>query len=716
VAEDRLAVYCWPVNSQLSASPSRPSGLRYAVAIFLSSSLLFLIEPIAAKRLLPLLGGSAAVWTACLVFFQCALLLGYLLAHWLVTRAGPRAQVVAYISLLVLSLGQLAIGINPTLRANPGHPISSVLWLLTVLIGIPFVTLSATSPLLQAWYARSADDTQTTETNAPRPYRLFAVSNFGSLLALLIYPWLVEPRMSLHDQTAAVVVGFAILAIVCGVIANSMRTRAAIPLTSSRVSGAVLEIAESGAGDGLTNRLLWIALAACGSLLLSAVTNHISQNVATLPLFWIIPLVAYLLTFVVAFSNERWQPRWLVLGLAVAGLAAAGYVLYKGDLSMSIPRVTGIFCGALFALCLFCHSELHRRRPPPRQLTVFYFCLAAGGASGAILVGVVAPSVLPGNYDLAIGLLVAAVLGIAVTWTSGVFARVFWFAVTAAAAWLVMVQVRNDRPNLIARTRNFYGTLRVTQMDDDEYHATMRRLDHGVIMHGQQLFRTDLRRTPSTYYGHVSGVGLALDFCCDDRPRRVGVIGLGTGTLAAFGRTGDVFRFYDINPAVEPIARKYFTYLRDSPAQIEVVTGDARISLAAEPPQRYDVIAIDAFSGDAIPVHLITTEALALYRRHLTPTGIVAFHVSNRFLDLAPVVEQLAQRAGMKTAFISSEENPKQNVYNADWVLVTTNDAFLSLPVVADAREDITIPKRLRLWTDDYNSLLPILRMRGDST
>ncbi|MEP6494680.1 MAG: fused MFS/spermidine synthase [bacterium] len=706
------------MNSQLSShSSARPSGLRYAVAIFLSSSLLFLIEPIAAKRLLPLLGGSAAVWTACLVFFQCALLLGYLLAHWLVTRAGARAQVTAYVALLVLSLGQLAIGISPSLRASPAHPILSVLWLLTVLIGLPFVTLSATSPLLQAWYARSADVANTTTINAPRPYRLFAVSNAGSLLALLVYPWLIEPRMSLHDQTVAVVAGFTMLAVVCGAIAYSMRSATTALAATTPDPTPATNVAEPRTTPDAQNRVLWVALAACGSLLLSAVTNHISQNVATLPLFWIIPLVAYLLTFVVAFSGERWQPRWLVLTLALAGLGGAGYVLYKGDLSMSIPRVTGVFCGALFALCLFCHSELHRRRPPPQQLTVFYFCLAAGGALGAILVGVVAPSVLPGNYDLAIGLCFAAALGVAATWTSGAVARVFWFAVTAAMAWLVLVQVRNDRPNLIARTRNFYGTLRVTETSEPEYSATMRRLDHGVIMHGQQIFRTDLRQTPTTYYGRNSGVGLALDLCCNGRPRRVGVIGLGTGTIAAYGRAGDVFRFYDINPAVEPIARTYFTYLRDSPARIEVATGDARISLAAEPPQRYDVLAIDAFSGDAIPVHLITTEALSLYRRHLTPNGIVAFHVSNRFLDLAPVVEQLAERAGMKTAFISSADNTKQNVYTSDWVLVTADTVFLSLPAVVTASEEITIPRRLRLWTDDYNSLLPILRMRSnDST
>ena len=564
------------------------------------------MEPIAGKRLLPLLGGSAAVWTACLVFFQSALLLGYLAAHWLVTRTSARTQAMAYVGLLLLSLGQLAIGISPDLRASPAHPIPSVLWLLTVLIGIPFVTLSATSPLLQSWYARSANAVvDEGPTQDAQPYRLFAVSNVGSLLALVIYPWLIEPRLSLHDQTATLTAGFVILAVVCALIAYAVRGDTNVAKHCRR-SPAPRQAESISVGD----RVLWVSLAACGSLLLSAVTNHISQNVATIPLFWIIPLVAYLLSFVVAFSSERFQPRWLVIGLALIGLGGAGYLIYKGDLFMSITSVVAIFCAALFALCLFCHSELHRRRPPARQLTTFYFCMAAGGALGAIIIAVVAPSVLPGNYDLPFGLFAVAVLGIAVTWQAGALARVFWFALSGLMATLVVMQVRDDRTNALVRVRNFYGTLHVTQVDDDAVHAITRTLYHGVIMHGREVFRTDLRTTPTTYYAHESGVGLALDLCCDDRPRRIGVIGLGSGTMAAYGRAGDVFRFYDINPAVEPIARTYFTYLRDSKAQIEVVTGDARVSLAAEAPQRYDVLVIDAFSGDAIPVHLITAQAL----------------------------------------------------------------------------------------------------------
>ena len=708
-----------PSATSLTAPDARRhSTAPYAIAIFLSSSMLFLIEPVAGKRLLPLLGGSAAVWTACLVFFQCALLLGYLMAHWLVTLTRPRVQSAAYLGLLALSLAQLGLAIDPALRATPAHPILSVLWLLTLLIGLPFVTLAASSPLLQAWYARSwldriaADvstaEGATTEHGHAQPYRLYAVSNVGSLLALLVYPWLIEPKLSLHDQTVALVAGFALLAGVCATITLSMRRASFAPASDDddSVVDASLPRAERTA-----DRVLWVALAAGGSLLLSAVTNHISQNVATIPLLWIAPLVAYLLSFVVAFGGERWRPRWLMLGFALVGLGSAGYLAYKGILHGPILVTAAVFCGALFFLCLFLHSELYRRRPPSHELTTFYFHIAAGGALGAILVGILAPTLLPGNYELALGLCVTAALALAVTWASGWLVRAAWVGVFGLMVAIVVVQVRADRVNSLVQLRNFYGTLHVTQGEEVDLHAISRTLYNGVISHGQEVFRTDIRRTPTTYYGHNSGVGLAIDLCCDDRPRRVGIIGLGAGTIAAYGRAGDVFRFYDINPAVEGIARNYFTYLRDSPAKVDVVMGDARVSLEGEAPQRFDVIAVDAFSGDAIPVHLINEQALALYRRHLAPGGIVAFHVSNRYLDLKPVVAQLAAHAGLRIAYIDADGDDAKDVWAADWVLVTDNQTFLNEHAVASVAVEVTIPKRLRLWTDDYNSLVPIFKM-----
>jgi hypothetical protein len=693
----------------------RAATALYAVAIFLSSCLLFLVEPMAGKRLLPLLGGSAAVWTTCLVFFQCALLLGYLIAHGLITRTGSRIQALAYIALLAASIAQLSRGIGTEVRANPAHPIASVLWLLTLLIGLPFVTLSATSPLLQAWYSRwiahrRAGEDQPRPATSPQPYRLFAISNVGSMSALVVYPWFIEPRSSLREQSTGLVFGFALLGALCALIAYSVRRA---PLL--HVATETDDPAAQPAGASVRDRVLWVLLAACGSLLLSAVTNHLSQNVATIPLLWVIPLIAYLLSFVVAFGGGGWHPRWLVITLYIAALGIAGYFLHKGDLEVPRALLIAAFTISLFLQCVFFHSEVYRRRPTPRHLTAFYFYVAGGGALGAMLVGVAAPMLLSGNYELVLGLIFATLLGLVVTWTTGWIARGFWVAAAAVMGALGVLEVKADRVNALLRVRNFYGSLHVTQVDDARYHAAVRTLYNGVIEHGQQVFSTTLGTSPTTYYGHPSGVGLALDLCCGRRPRRIGVIGLGTGTLAAYGRPGDVFRFYELNPAVERIARNVFRYLRDSPATIEVVMGDARLSLAAEPPQRYDVLVVDAFSGDAIPVHLLTTQALELYRHHLQPNGIVAFHVSNRFLDLPPVVQQLAEHAGLKTAFISSDDDTPRDLDSSDWVLVTANEAFLSEANVASARQAITIPPALHRWTDDYNSLLPVLRTTAGS-
>lgn len=691
-----------------AAPTGAPSVARYAIAIFLSSSLLFLIEPIAGKRVLPLLGGSAAVWTACLVFFQSALLLGYFLAHWLTSRTGSKAQARCYLVLLGLSVLQLAAALRLPLDADVRHPITSVLWLLTLSIGLPFVTLSLSSPLLQAWFERSwAAYGSGAPSNA---YRLYAISNIGSLLALVAYPWLIEPKSSLRTQIVTLTVGIALLAAVCATIATTLR---GMP---DREREAPADGRSGAPAIGMRVQCLWIALAACGSILLCAVTNHISQNVATIPLLWVLPLIAYLLSFVVAFSDERWHPRAVLLVAGALGVGAMGYQLYKGDLRSSIAATVALYCCSLFAVCLFCHGELYRRRPDARRLTRFYFCLAAGGAIGAVFVGVVAPMVLSGNYELTIGLALVSLVGAAATWDFGWRIPVPGTALAGALLMFGLVhrEVLADRLDALFIERNFYGTLQVSQETSGHYRAVERTLYHGVIEHGQQIYRADLDTAPTTYYGRASGVGLAVSLCCGDGPRRIGVIGLGTGTMAAYGRAGDVVRFYEINPAVEPIARHYFTYLGKSKARVEIVNGDARISLEAESPQRYDVLAVDAFSGDAIPVHLITSEALELYRRHLQPNGVVAFHISNRYLNLAPVVKQLADHAGLETVFITNDDDDKRDVFSSDWVLVTANRRLVEALKSSKDRETITIPRGLRLWTDDYNSLLPILRTKRD--
>ena len=677
-----------------AAVPLATRAVAYALAIFLGSTLLFLLEPIAAKRLVPLLGGSAAVWTACLVFFQTALLLGYYLAHLLVTRTTPRTQVTVYVGLLALSVVQLVRAVDPALQASVERPIISVLWLLSTLIGLPFVTLSATSPLLQAWFAG------TTPRGRSDAYRLFAISNIGSIVALLAYPWLIEPRWSLRDQTILVTVVLVLLAVLAGVIGASVR-------------GADAEREAIAAADPdtvpATTRALWIALSACASLLLAATTTHISQNVAALPLVWILPLVAYLLSFVAAFSGRSGPPRWLVVAVAVVGQLLIAELLDRGVLGAPIIPATAGYCVGLFFLCLFLHRELYQRRPAPRHLTSFYFHVAAGGAIGATLVSIVAPLLLSANYDVAIGLLITAALGLVAAWPGGRVTRVVWALLLVDAVVLVGSQVDSDRGALL-RERNFYGSVRVTHAHEPPK-AAVRALYHGVVVHGRQILHPDFRRMPITYYAPSSGLGLALGQCCQGRPRRIGVIGLGTGSAAVYGHPGDTIRFYEIDRAIVDIATSYFTYLRDSPATIETVLGDARVSLAAEAPQRYDVLVVDAFSGDAVPAHLMTVQALELYRRHLAAGGIMAFHVSNNFLTLAPVVEQLARNAGMQTVRVITQEDQTRLVLYSDWVLVTSNAEFLADSTVVRARRTISVPPGLRLWTDDYSSLFPIIKL-----
>src|ERR1051325_537876 len=711
-------------------------ALLYAAAIFLSSSLLFLVEPMAGKRLLPLLGGSAAVWTTCLVFFQTALLVGYLCAHGIATRLHPKMQAVVYGFLLIVSLVQVALNLNPHPHASTARPILSVLTVLSGLIGLPFLVLSATSSLLQAWYARTpmrvggaSGDSSMTEAARP-PYRLFAISNFGSLLALVIYPILIEPYFSLRTQTLAWSIGFLVFALVCAAISlgagfssergGEARARAQNDQGGDRSAGTIatavdlqissIQTAEKAPAQ--SDRALWLLLAACGSLLLCAVTSHLSQNIAAIPLLWIVPLTIYLLTFVIAF-NGKFYWRWLMVRLLAVALGGVGYFIAKPSEDLPIAISLPLFCLTLFIGAFFCHGELYRCRPAARYLTQYYLLIAAGGALGSMFVGVLAPLVFSGSYEMAWSLVYTAALAAALMWKEHWAWRIFWPAAAAALLVVVVMQERADRVDAIVQVRSFYGTLRVTDEETDDA-GRYRTLIHGTIQHGTQFMSSDeLRRLPTTYYSRDSGVGLALDNCCKGRPRRVADIGLGTGTLAAYGEPGDVFRFYEIDPRVEVIAKNVFTYLRESHAKIEIAHGDARLSLEAEPPENYDVIAVDAFSGDAIPVHLLTAEAIKLYERHLAPGGIIAVHISNTYLSLAPVVQAEADHAGLHALLISTADNDDTGVFSSDWLLVTANEKFLALPEIADAGVKIDPNPGLRLWTDDYSSLLPILNLRA---
>jgi hypothetical protein len=687
------------------AADSLPKAQRwlFVTTIFLGAFLLFLIEPLFAKSILPWFGGSAAVWATCLVFFQTALLLGYFYADATARRLTPKRQSAVHLGLLVVSLLWLPIAPQFFWRAHVQvDPAWRILGLLTFSIGLPFVLLSATSPLLQTWYARRA--------SGRSPYHLFALSNFASLLALLSFPFLIEPRLSSRQQSILWSSVYALFAICCSLSAWFNRSNATITFALNESPA----VTEEKTPPAYHTKLSWLSLSACGSMILLAVTNHLSENVSPVPLLWVLPLALYLLSFALVFAKRSFYSRWFVARLLAVALGCAGCAIYDSSITHAIQINVPLFCAALFVVCFFCHGELVQRKPAVPYLTSFYLTIALGGAVGAVCVGLLAPHILPGVYELPIVLLLAAILGSVVFWQEGWPARIFWLSVSGAMCAVLVWNVRTTREDTVAMMRNFYGALRIQDFKVGRA-LPYRSLVHGTIQHGAQYLTFPENRNPTTYYGRKSGVGLALRFCCDG-PKRVGVIGLGAGTLAAYGKPGDSFRFYEINPQVIEVANGWFTFLKQSPAKSEVILGDARLSLESEPSQQFDVLAVDAFSGDAIPVHLLTREAFAVYFRQLKPDGILAVHTSNTYLNLAPVVKLLAEDAGYTTRFIASEEDPLMMISSADWVLVTRNQRFLNVPETSVGGENIVVPPGLRLWKDDYNNLFDILRPVSYST
>ncbi len=673
-----------------------PSRILYGITIFLGASLLFLVEPMAAKQLLPVLGGSSAVWLTCLVFFQVALLLGYLYAHWLTRGAFLGWRRWLYLGSLAAGLLLLATQrlFDAGTQGSAAHPVRSIFLALSLSIGLPFVLLASTSPLLQVLFARAQ--------GGGVPYRLFGLSNLGSLLALIAYPIIVEPNLTLKLQRSLWSAGFALYAALCVLLTRNIPPPV-LPQPTRVISST------PGA------RWLWFLLPMAAAMQLTAITSHLTTNIAAIPLLWMLPLAAYLFSFIVAFEFPAVYRRGFVVRLLVVLLAALGYAISKTDVSLPIGIAILFFLAEAFLACLFCHAETYALRPQsPSETTLFYLFIAAGGAAGTFLIAIASPLLFSANYDLALSFFVTAALATAVTWRDGWGQRLLWSTCSALLLFFaVMLHTAYTRDALL-QVRNFYGTLRVKQTAPPPAGITQRMLLNGAIQHGTQLFAPGLDRTPTTYYAEDSGIGLALRLCCEGRPRSIGVVGLGTGTLAAYAKAGDRIRFYEINPLVRPIAENLFTYLRDSGkagARITYAEGDARGSLRREAPQNFDVLAIDAFSGDAIPLHLLTTQALQLYRRHLAPAGILAFHVSNQYLDLAPEIALLANSAGMQAKLVDTPPNAGLGEYRATWVLLTATPEFFAQPEVASAITNVPEIPGLEPWTDDYSSLVPILQL-----
>ena len=668
----------------------------FALTIFASAFLLFLVQPIIAKQILPWFGGSAAVWTTCLVFFQAALLAGYTYADVVVRRLPLPRQTLLHCSLLVASL--LALPIVPATFWKPSgseNPLALILGLLGVTLGLPYFLLSTTSPLLQAWFAR--------RYAGRNPYRLFALSNLASLAALLAYPFAIEPWIPTRTQALLWSAGYACFTLLC--IATAWRNRGI-----EAPPGVTMAAADAHTPPPtFARQLLWCSLAATSSVLLLSVTTHITQNIAAVPLLWVVPLTIYLTTFILCFESSRLYPRETMLPIVAGALGVMAWSLADPRLTHELALQLGVFCLGLFVVCMFCHGELARLKPAPRHLTRFYLMVSLGGAVGAALVGIVAPLALPAYFELPLGLVAAAVL---LAWQVRGDARIFGLLAMVACVVAVGCAIWHAvefYDTTILTARNFYGVLRVQQsgVSDASRHRT---LVSGTIMHGLQYEAPQFRRQPTSYYTTTSGIGRVLETLHPRKdPLRVGVIGLGTGTLAAYGTPGDVYRFYDINPAVVAIAKRDFTYLADSEARVETPLGDARLTLEREPSADLDLLAVDAFSSDAIPVHLITAEALALYAKHMRPGGLIAFHVTNRFLDLVPVVAGIAAANGMQAVWIH-DEGDDALANRSDWVLVSNNRGLLASPRIADAASPITPHPEWRVWTDDFNNLFEVLR------
>jgi len=434
-----------------------------------------------------------------------------------------------------------------------------------------------------------------------------------------------------------------------------------------------------------------------------------TENVAAVPLLWVLPLTVYLLTFVLSFGLPGLYRRPLWLRLLAFALGVIGYSVYSIDTVEAIQVSVPIFLAGLFICCMFCHAELRRLRPEASGLTSFYLMIAFGGAAGAIFVGLLAPQLFSGVYELPLTLCFTAMLARLLVWSNGDWAiRLLWIGVAGCMAAVFAANVHAYRNNSLSLRRSFYGSLRVIQSP----HAgpdQIRTLYHGTIQHGSEYLWPQRRMKPITYYGPDSGIAILLRECFPS-PKRVGVIGLGTGTLAAFGQPGDTFRFYEINSQVIEIAQSLFFFTRETPAHVEIVEGDARLSLERESVPPFDVLALDAFSGDAIPVHLLTREAVALYLSRLKPDGVLAFHVSNNYLDLAPVVAQLAREIGYRAVEVKNHADPDDLVLPAEWVLVTRYTGVLDNSAIRLHSQPIAMRKDLRPWTDDFNNLLQILK------
>jgi len=722
-------------------------GLAFTLAVFLSAALLFVVEPMFAKMVLPLLGGSPAVWTTCMLFFQGALLLGYLYAHLGPRWLGLRRHTVLHIVLLALCFLVLPISIAGTAGAfRLEHPTVWLLWVLTLSLGAPFILLSSTGPLLQVWFSK------TSHPEANSPYFLYAASNAGSLLALLSYPFLLEPSLPLKGQARLWSLGYVVLIALVALAAAYLRTGPAQAGNTSARREAAPRI-------GARTMFRWIILAFVPSSFFLALTTYLTTDVAAVPLLWIVPLVLYLLSFTMVFGRRTIIPHAMLVRWQPIGLILLAVIDFWGP-SASAVWLMPFHLIVFFVTALVCHGELARTRPPASRLTEFYLCVAVGGVLGGVFNALVAPALFDSVLEYPLTLLLATairprtsnssaplrrywdpvligsgcailvatrlimgnrpVMGvvlIASAMTAMICLRIsrdpIRFTLAIAGVLIAGIVIRETRSDTLLKERNFFG---VREVREDARHR-MRVLFHGTTKHGAQSTDPARRREPTSYYYRQGPPGDVFSALPSDADRKVAVLGLGAGGLAAYAGVGEQWTFYEIDPDIARVARdaRYFTYLKDTPARVDVILADERLSMTAAPSRYYDLIVADAFSSDAIPVHLLTLEALSMYLSKLAEGGVVLFNLSNRYLDMEPVVGRLIRSAGAsglirENAALSSEVLESGGDPSI-WAVVAPRASSLSGLQAIKGWRPLRIQEGVGLWTDDFSNIFSVLQL-----
>lgn len=685
----------------------------FGATMALAGFLLFLVQPMAGKLILPWFGGSASTWIVSMLFFQAALLGGYIYAYGLTLPLAISTQAKVQIGVVTAALFLLPVTPSDTWKPTGSEdPTWRIIAILAASVGIPYMTLATTTPLLSRWLARAAPDLS--------PARFFALANAGAFAGLLAYPFIVEPNLTSREQTLAWSAGFSLYAVM-------LTACALIVLRSASPAAPVRIFAPSNAGATSDQLFAWVAYSALGSVLLLATSNAITLYAAVVPFLWVLPLGLYLLSFVVAFGAPGVYGRrtWALVFLGLCGVELL--LVYPETASQLLTQLI-VESGVLFSGCMICHGELARRQPPPERLPKFYLAIAAGGAIGGLLTAVAAPLLLEQFFEHQLALIAIALVAIAhlMRARSG-FMKVAAGAIGAFFAIGVASAVQNEintRSILVERVRNFYGVLEIVkerEADPEKYSYALRQAG---VDQGWQFQKNEFKLTPPCGYDEASALGLALRHQArrrtdgQDAPLRIGVVGLGAGMVAGLGHSGDVLRYYELNPAVVDLAQRYFSFLRDGKAKADVLVGDARLVMERQlekgEPQNFDILVMNAFRGASPPMHLMTKEAFETYIAHLSPNGVLAINFDLDTFEMAPLHRGMARAFGLNARWFETPKGPDCEA-PISWALYTRDPAFFNVPELARAASPWRDGGKTEIvWTDRSSNLMSILKLRSN--